>query len=532
MFDFYFNLIYFSCFALKLIMHTKENSYYTPFLYKVRNSKFRQIVWPIKSSELVKFVPMSILMFTILLSYNIVRSIKDSLIMTKVAPEVISFVKLWFEMPAGILMVLLYSVLCNRMSTEKVFRIIVVGFLLFFAFFAFVLYPYQDFFHPHPDLIQHYISLYPHLKWFIVIWGKWTFVAFYVVGELWPLVVFSLLFWQLANKITKTEEAKRFYSFFSLFGQSNLLFSGTIIVYFSSDSHVFAKYFSNITDNTELMIKSLMMVVLISGICVLFIHKFIENKIVNDPRHFQPKNKINRLELSLSESIKMILKSQYLWLTCILLISYSMSVNLIEGLWFSKAKEYYQTAEKFSSYQGTVLFWTGIFTITCSFIGSSVIRYFGWFWGAITTPAMIMFVGTIFFIFCLFEKNLEHLIHGLTLASPQLIIVTIGGMQNALGKGTKYSFFDASKEMVYIPLDDELKTKGKSAVDIVGAKIGKSSGAIMQFIIFTVFPNARYDNIIPFLLTLFILTCTFWMYGIKKLNAEYTKRIAMTEHIF
>jgi ADP/ATP carrier protein family len=501
-------------------------------LNKIRTSKLRQIIWPIKSSELIKFIPMALLMFVILLSYNIVRSIKDSLVMTKIAPEVISFIKLWIEMPAGILMVLLYSALCNKMSTEKVFKIIVGSFVAFFGIFAYLIYPNKALFHPNPEMVDFYVSQYPHLKWFIKIWGQWTFVLFYVMGELWPLVVFSLLFWHLANKITKTEEAKRFYSFFSLFGQSNLLISGSIIVYFSSSNHIFSNYFAHIQDNTEIMIKSLMLLVLISSILIFILHSFIEHKIISDPRYFKPQNKIDKLELSLSESIKLVLKSRYLWLTCILLISYSMSVNLIEGLWLSKVKEYYQTTEKFIRYQGTVLLWTGVFTMICALVGSSVIRYFGWFWGAITTPAMIMIVGVIFFTFCLLEDHLEHIFYSISLASAQLIIVVIGGIQNVLGKGTKYSLFDASKEMLYIPLDNELKTKGKAAVDIVGAKIGKSSGAIMQFSIFTIFPNAKYDNIIPFLMVVFILVCLFWMYGIKILNKEYTEKMKNSEHIF
>lgn len=492
-------------------------------LEKLRSSKVRKVIWPIRSYELLKFVPMALLMFLTLLSYNVVRSIKDSLIMTKIAPEVISFIKLWLEMPAGILIVLLYSFLCNKMSTEKVFRIILSMFLLLFFVFGYIAYPNHSSIHPSSEVVSHYATLYPHLKWFIRLWGQWTFVAFYVLGELWPLVIFSLLFWQLANKITKTEEARRFYSFFSFFGQSNLLISGSIIIYFSDKKNFLSQYFFYSTNPTETMIKSLMCIVLVAGVCCLLLHFFIEKKVMADSRYFQYQNTPAKLELSMKESVGTILKSRYLWLTCILMISYSMSMNLIEGLWFSKVRNYYQTTEKFIHYQGTVLMWTGAFTMVCSLIGSSIIRYLGWFWGAVITPIMIVSVGSIFFIFCLFEHQLSYLLLAITHASPAFIIVFIGGLQNVLGKGTKYSLFDASKEMLYIPLNDELKTKGKAAVEVVGAKIGKSSGAIMQFLIFTIFPNAVYEDLVPFLMTLFIAVCAFWIYGVAILSKAYAK---------
>ncbi|KAJ6634341.1 Carboxypeptidase 1, partial [Pseudolycoriella hygida] len=58
--------------------------------------------------------------------------------------------------------------------------------------------------------------------------------------------------------------------------------------------------------------------------------------------------------------------------------------------------------------------------------------------------------------------------------------VLFGSLQNIIGKGVKYAMFDATKEMLYIPLDNELKTKGKAAVDILGAKLEKEVEQICQ----------------------------------------------------
>jgi AAA family ATP:ADP antiporter len=62
--------------------------------------------------------------------------------------------------------------------------------------------------------------------------------------------------------------------------------------------------------------------------------------------------------------------------------------------------------------------------------------------------------------------------------NPIFAAVIIGAIQNILSKSTKYSLFDSTKELVYIPLSLELRTKGKAKAEIIGLKAGKSVGAL------------------------------------------------------
>jgi len=163
--------------------------------------------------------------------------------------------------------------------------------------------------------------------------------------------------------------------------------------------------------------------------------------------------------------------------------------------------------------------WMGVSCVIVALIGSNVLRKFSWRAAALTTPCIISCTGIIFFVFVIYANDIGVL-GGF---SPIYLAVVIGAIQNILSKSTKYSLFDSTKEMTYIPLTLELRTKGKAAVEVVGLKFGKSLGAFAQSFIFILMPTASFDSVTMYLMVIFILIIILWIWDIRKLDQEYNK---------
>ena len=145
--------------------------------------KLKDFLFPIKGSELRKFLPMALIMFFILFNYTVVRNLKDSLVINAEGSgaEIISFLKMWGVMPSAILFMVFYSKMTQWMNREKIFYVFTLFFTSFFGAFAFFIYPHIAFFHPEVAAVISLKEQYPMLQWFFVMWGNWSFVLFYIL---------------------------------------------------------------------------------------------------------------------------------------------------------------------------------------------------------------------------------------------------------------------------------------------------------------------------------------------------------------
>lgn len=497
-----------------------ENSTKTDFI-----SELRKIFWPIEWHENKKFIPMALMMACILFNYATLRSVKDGLVVTHVGPEVISFLKTYVVLPSAVLMMVIYAKLCNVMSQQKVFYTITSFFLVYFAFFTFVLYPNPEVFHPSASTIEALATEYPALKWFIRIAGSWSYASFYTMAEMWGSMMLTLLFWQFANQITKTIEAKRFYSMFGMLGNVALpLVAITFHYLLNENVNIVAK---------EVKLIPVLCVTLVSGVVVLFLYYWINANVLTDPALYEPSaiggGKKKKAKLSLGDSFKMIFTSKYLGLVVTLVLCYGISINLVEGVWKSKIKELYPTVEAYTSYMGTFQAYQGVTAIFFMIIGSNILRRVSWSTAATFTPVMILITGVAFFSFIVFDDTVGLQVAAFFGTGPIAMATMVGMAQNVLSKATKYSLFDSTKEMSYIPLDDEMKSKGKAAVDVIGGRFGKSGGGIIQSTFFIMLPSYSFSQATPFFAAIFFVIVILWIFAVRALGVEYNAKLAENE---
>jgi len=499
-------------------------------------SKLRAALWPIQNTEMKKFLPMGMMMFFILFNYTILRDTKDTLVVGASGAEAINFLKFWGVTPASILFVILYAKLSNILSKENLFYTCIIPFVIFFGAFAFIIYPNKAFLHPSIEAVQAMQQSIPVLRFIFALWGAWSYAIFYIMAELWGSVVISLLFWQFANEITRTNEAKRFYTLFPLLGNVALMLSGWTVAYLSDIRSLYPPE----VDAWGISLNWMMGAVVVAGLATIAIYWWMNRAILTDPFYYDaasetPKEKKkDKPKMSIGESFKYLITSRYLGFIALLVLGYGMAINLVEVTWKGQLKLNYTfdgvfNENGYSTFMGNFSFWTGVSTIVLIYLGKNIVSRFGWFTGAILTPIVLLITGALFYIFVIFRDQLDWMTVALG-ATPVFMAVMIGAIQNIMSKGTKYSLFDPTKEMSYIPLDQELKVKGKAAVDVIGGRLGKSGGAVVQqFLLLTVSATATQITIAPYSCGVMIVVILLWMFAAGGLSKMYNQKVAEKE---
>lgn len=497
----------------------------------------RKLLWPIHSYEIRKFLPMGIMMFCILFIYTVLRDTKDAILVNApgAGAESLAFAKGIGVTASAVIFMLLYTKAANLFNREGLFYVTALPFLIFFGLYPYFIFPYINALHMDLATINSYQDLYPAVKWIIPLVGNWTYTLFYILAELWGSAVLSLLFWQFANAITPVKEARRFYGMFGFVGNFGLLFSGPLIILVSES--ILGMGLSR-DESTGLMLKYLMALVIVAGIILLSTFYWMNRSVLTDKRFYDPEamgeSKKKKAKLSMVESFKEILQSPYLGLIAMLVLAYGVSINLFEGVWKGQIKIAYPTEIEYNRVMGGLSTLTGGIAVILMLIGSNLLRTFSWRTCALITP-VVLITGILTFFGVIYYNNTQlpegmNILNAISqgVINKELIVfaVILGLFVNAFGKAVKYSLFDPTKEMAYIPLDPELKVKGKAAVDVIGGRGGKSLGSYVQMGLLTVFSGSALYQLVPIIAPIAIGIVFLWILSVFGLSTKFK---AMTE---
>ncbi len=481
------------------------------------------MLWPIHGFELKKFLPMFLLFFFINFNYTILRDTKDTLIVTATGAETIPFLKFWGVLPCAIIFMLIFTKLSNMVKRENLFIGVMATFGIFFGLYGTVLYANRDAISPIALTNWMYANLPQGLHGLIGMIRYWPSSLFYIMAELWGSAAVSLLFWGFANQITKVAESKRFYALFGLGANLAMFPSGELI-------KKFARIKDTLPDGVDpwaVTLNYTMTAVVIACAAAIATYFWINKNVLTDPRFYdpnelKPKSKKDKPKMSIKESMLYLARSPYLGCIAILVMAYGVSINLVEVTWKKQLSLQYTNANDYQEFMGGFSQATGALTIFMMlFVGGNVIRRFGWGKAAMFTPVVLAVTGIGFFAFVIFRDQLGGFI-SMFGTTPLMLAVIFGAIQNIMSKATKYSMFDPTKEMAYIPLDAEAKLKGKAAIDVVGARMGKSGGALIQQGLLIAFSAVSIVEVAPYIAATLAVMIGAWIVAVRALDKRFT----------
>lgn len=504
---------------MSLQTNTNDNNTFGPI---------RSCVWPVHRHEVRKLLPMLAIVFLLCFNYSILRNMKDTIVVTASGAEVIPFIKVWVMLPMAVLLTALFAKLSNHFSQERVFYYIISGFLACFALFAFVLYPMRDVLHPNAlaDSLESMLPL--GLKGLISTFRNWTFTGFYVMSELWGSLVLNVLYWGFANEITRIGEARRFYGVLGIGSNLATILAGQAAIFLSQPQIFSHLSFLSGRDEWEQSQIVLISVILLAGIIVMGLFRWMNKKVLTDPSfdefHHNKKVAKTKKKLSFRESFSCLSNSKYLLYIAIIVVAYNLVINLVEVVWKDQVRQLYPNPTDFNTYMNNLTSGIGIVAFISALFMSKIIGNFGWTKTALITPVIMLITCVGFFSFILFPESLGGVVASLTGLAPLVIAVFFGGAQNCLSKAAKYSVFDTTTNMAYIPLDHESKLKGKAAIDGVGSRFGKSGGSLIHQGLLMVF--ATLSASAPYVAAILLVVIVFWIHAARRLGTQFNELAA------
>lgn len=489
-----------------------------------------------------QLVPMTCLFFMMAFVNTIIDSLKDSLVITAVGggTEVLPYLSVYGVLPSSVLFLVIYSWATRKMSREKIFNLVIACFLMFYTGFALV-YPHHEAMHVSSLADQLQSVLPSGFSGLVGMIRNWLFTVFYCVSELWGDILLSLLFWGLANETTSIEDAPVLYPLFGIGANIAQTCAGRSLRLISEISHSYLSY----TQQVQITVA----VCVVMGVLIAFTHTYITRTFVRNPkgsaadriRLAASKNKNTRKidnessvrglnYCDISEKVpamkkkeamgiisawKFLIKSPQIRCLAVMALAQGLTNRILEVSWKHYLHVLHPSPVAYAAFLGDTAMWTGVATGLLMVASPLLFDMMGWRGVASATPNIMLLGGIPFFICCILFSFFSSNALSAGLVSLKGLVIA-GAMLQVFSRGAKFSLFKPAEEMVYIGLDDESRTKGKAAIDVVGAQSGKSIGSVLQQMMLIV-TGGSVSGIIPVLAIFYVTMLHQWKSSVEDL---------------
>jgi len=455
-----------------------------------------------------KFFPLMGIIFFSFLNDRLLSSTKDALFITAPASgaESLAFLKMWCVLPAMVICSMMYIKLRQHSSLYQAYHITLLVFIIFFCVFNTILYPHTSIIHWSLNDMMALKKDYIYIQHVIPILGNWTFSLYYIFSELWSTLCITILFWQCANDMVSTDEARVLYPILIIVSNIAAITASVLMQQLS----YFRDYHIVLYNNY---------IVITSAICLIYILKHFRTK--NSFMSHVPHENIKRP--CMRTTIKDVLCSPYVCAIVMLVVSQGIILGIFEQTWKSQVKELHSSIGSYYNFMAYYMLYSALVSIVCTFATRNVIRRYAWRSIASITPVLMTCISILFFCYIIFKDTMHGSIVYLG-SDPLVFVVSVGMWGVIFSRFLKNSFFSSSKEMAFIVLEDKLKVSGKAFADGLGHRVGQSASGIIQQILLIVTIG---DQIIIAPYLGFIVVCIggVWVFSVRYLSQLYERRL-------
>ncbi|XWN35374.1 MAG: Npt1/Npt2 family nucleotide transporter [Roseivirga sp.] len=447
---------------------------------------------------------MSSFMFLILFLANTLRVLKESLLVTHMGIESLSYIRILLHLPCSLLIIWIVTRLKKRYSQQHTFNLVIGFYLVFITAFVSILYPYQEALRLPVGLKTYALQVLPAATRLVTVIDCWPITLLYLLADLWPLLIYVNCFWALSNQLVDTEEAARIYPLYNVLGQANILFTGVVLYYLSECAikQYAGRWSFDFTQWVGTMVLLGMVVVLLLYNYIIACYK---------PPHTAEDEAQGAQRLSFRQTLQLLWRHQHIANIFLCTLLYYAVICSVETLWLHTIAIHYITPSLVGRYQAQTLLLIGSSTLSFALIGKRLLSHLGWYWVLQILPGTMLLFSLVMIGYT-----------GILSMHESWVALYLSTSMYTLAKSMKYTFFDVTKEMAYIPTEDHIKFYGKLSADTLANSLGKITGNLFPIIFFTLYWEASFDQLTALsLAVLVLLLSSFWLAIARQLKKSY-----------